>query len=175
MADKNQQLIEDAVKSLKGVQETVKKSKIELLEKIAITRELNKVMSFIDKLQAIPLHERAQTNRIVVSDVDAPRDESSMTHLEKTAARTLSDQIDTVIEQWMAICETLGAGIRSNDRAVIGVSTPPKDSKQVKNTFNNNEGEMVLVVSTSSQAYAITRDKNDTNTISAAKYWKPIK
>lgn len=174
MADSKQKLALDALTEIEKLVNARKD--LELLEKILFKNNFKTVRSYLEGVQAAPLITTTDAQPdTVAADVDAPQpavELLSVTTREKT--EELSNRLSHAYVLWGQIKEIVSEGIRGADKRIITISVPARTNEELVNSFDNSKGNLLMVVSTNSDAYMVTKDSNGFIKVSSARYWKSV-
>lgn len=160
-----------ALAALDVIDKILKKVKLELVEKIEYAQAVKTIRSFVQEAKAAPIVVEKEEQPIQ-ADVDAPRNPELLSLGERKTTEELSNSLSHALVQWSQVREAISSAIRAPDKRVTNMSVPARPNEKMKNTFDQRNGTLLLVASTSSDAYALTKDDNGLLTLTSARYWK---
>lgn len=151
----------------------INKLKLDLPSKIGITLVIKKLKEEIAKPEAAPIVAPEEpTAPALISDVDAPVNIDTMSLQEKLNAEQKSNLLASAYNQWRSACDILRNNIKAPDKTIITLSKPARINERVTNSFDKNTGVLLMVASTNSEPYALTKGDNGYYSLSAARFWK---
>lgn len=162
---------QEALDLLQSLEQRVKQnSSKELADKIFFANAFKSIRKYIEEEKAAPI-QVTQDTQPAVADVDAPIPISNVL-FEKESAQELSNRLSHAFTLWQQLRDDVATAIRSSDKRITNISVPARPNEEIINTFDNSTGTLLLVTSTNSDAYMMTKNNDGLITVSSARYWK---
>ena len=162
---------QEILELLQSVEQRVRASgSKELADKIFFANAFKAIRKYVEEEKAAPIQvtEEVQPG---VADVSAPVT-SPTSIFERESAVELSNRLSHAFTQWQQLRDDVSPAIRAPDKRITTISTPARPNEELINTFDSTKGTLLLVVSTNSDAYMMTKNQEGVISVSSARYWK---
>lgn len=164
----------DAAAALMEIEGLLKTSKVDLPVKMRISSALKALKAFVYNQPVAVNQTAAVDNGTAMAELDAPKNPEFFSTTERQTAQEKSATLNVAYTNWQRLREILTSNIQSPDRTIVTVNAPARPNEVLINSFDRREATVMLVASTSTDAYVLTKDRQGLCTLTAAKFWKSV-
>lgn len=161
---------EEVLDLITQLETKLKGLKQELADKIFYANVVKKLRTYVQESDIAPVKITEETQ--VAADVSAPVNTDTLSLADRSVFEETSAKLSQALVEWESVRTAISDAIRATDKRVTNVSVPARPNELMYNTFDSSQATALMIASTNSDAYVITRSEKGLVTATSAKYWK---